>query len=340
MKAAVVTESGGPDVIEIRDVPRPRVGPKDALISVRAAAANYGDVWLRQGRAPATPPVIPGLDVAGVVESVGEDIDANVVGERVVVYGVVACGDCEFCAADEPAMCADYGAIGESRDGGQAEYLSVPAANLVSLPVAVSFRQAAALPSSFGTAHRALRNRVVVDATDDLLVVGASGGVGHAAVLLGLDAGADVYACTSSDEKAAKLFDLGVTDVVRYGEDGFAGKVRELTGGRGVDVVFDSVGGDAYPSGIASLSRGGSLVTVGATAGDADTAMLQHLFWKQLSIVGSTGYNPADIKAVVDLVAAGRIDPVVDSIVSLEAVPEVHRRLEGRDVFGKVLFEP
>jgi NADPH:quinone reductase-like Zn-dependent oxidoreductase len=340
MRAAVITESGGPDVVEVRNVPRPRVGPKDALISVGAAAANYGDIWLRQGRSPAAPPVVPGLDVAGIVESVGEDVNADAVGERVVVYGVLTCGDCEFCAANEPAMCVDYGAIGESRDGGQAEYLAVPAANLVSLPAAVSFRQAAALPSSFGTAHRALRNRVVVDAADELLVVGASGGVGHAAVLLGLDAGADVYACTSNDEKAAKLFDLGVTDVVRYGEEGFADQVHELTDGRGVDVVFDSVGGDVYPAGVASLSRGGSLVTVGATTGDADMAMLQHLFWKQLSVVGSTGYNPADLEAVIDLVAAGRIEPVIDSVVRLDAIPTVHRRLEDRDVFGKVLIEP
>lgn len=340
MRAAVITEVGGPEVIEVEEVPRPSVGPDDVLVEVRAAAANYGDVWLRQGHAPAQPPVIPGLDVAGVVAAVGASVDAGRVGESVVVYGVLACGTCEFCAAGDPAMCVEYGAIGESRNGGHAEYVAVPAANLVSLPDAVSFRQAAALPSSFGTAYRALRNRVDLAEGDDLLVIGASGGVGHAAVLLALDVGADVYACTSSDEKAAALHELGVMDVVRYGRDGIAGRVRELTDGRGVDVAFDSVGGDVYTEGVRSLARGGALVTVGATTGDADAAMLQHLFWKQLSVVGSTGYNLDDLRRVVELVAAGRIEPVIDSCVSLAALPEVHRRLENREVFGKVLVEP
>lgn len=340
MRAAVITETGGPGVVETKEVPRPSVGPDDALVAVKACGANYGDVWLRQGHAPAEPPVIPGLDIAGVVKSVGADVDADRVGDRIVVYGVLACGDCEFCEAGVPAMCVDYGAIGETRDGGQAEYVSVPAANLVALPRSVSFREAAALPSSFGTAFRALRHRVTLTEDDDLLVVGASGGVGHAAVLLALDAGAGVYACTSSDEKAGKLREIGVRDVIRYDDGGFADRVRELTAGRGVDVVFDSVGGTAYKEGIRSLARGGSLVTVGATTGDADAALLQYLFWKQLSVVGSTGYNPEDLERVVELVASGRIEPVIDSVVSLAEVPEVHRRLESRDVFGKVLIEP
>lgn len=341
MRAVVVTENGPPEVLEARDIPVPSVDAGDVLLEVRACAANYGDVWLRTGVAPASPPVVPGLDVAGVIRDIGDSVDADVSpGDRVVVYGVLSCGNCEYCAAGDLAMCVDYGAIGESRDGGQAEYVAVPAANLVSLPESVSFRQAAALPSSFGTAHRALRSRVTLTGSEDLLVVGASGGVGHAAVLLALEAGAEVYACTSSDEKAAKLRELGVTGVVRYDEGGFAEQVRESTDGRGVDVVFDSVGGDAYRDGVRSLARGGTLVTVGATTGDAEAAMLRYLFWKQLSIVGSTGYNPEDLERVVQLVASGRIDPVIDSRVSLEAAPEVHRRLEGRDVFGKVIFEP
>lgn len=340
MRAAVITETGGPEVIEIQEIPRPSVGPDEVLVEVRACAANYGDVWLRKGHAPADPPVIPGLDIAGVVESVGANVDGDRVDDRVVVYGVLACGDCEFCDLGEPAMCVDYEALGESRDGGQAEYVAVSAANLVALPGSVSFREAAALPSSFGTAYRALRNRVTLTEHDELLVIGASGGVGHAAVLLALDAGAEVYACTSSDEKAAKLRELGVKDVVRYDDGEFANRVRELTDGRGVDAVFDSVGGAAYREGIRSLARGGSFVTVGATTGDADAAMLQHLFWRHLSIVGSTGYNSTDLEQVVELVASGRIEPVIDSTVPLVEVSEVHRRLEAQDVFGKVLIEP
>lgn len=340
MRAAVITKVGGPEVIEVKKVPRPTVGPDEVLVEVRACAANYGDVWLRQGHAPAEPPVIPGLDIAGVVESAGSDVESDVIGDRVVIYGVLACGDCEFCNAGDPAMCVDYGALDESRDGGQAEFVSVPIANLLVLPESVSFRDAAALPSSFGTAYRALRNRVLLTEDDDLLVVGASGGVGHAAVLLALDAGATVYACTSSDEKAAKLRELGVSSVVRYDEGGFAERARELTDNRGVDVVFDSVGGAAYQEGIKSLARGGRLVTVGATTGDADSAMLRYLFWKQLSVVGSTGYTLEDLERVIELVASENIDPVVDSSVSLAAVPEVHRQLEAQDVFGKVIIEP
>ena len=340
MRAVVVTENGPPEVVEVREVPVPSIGATDVLLEVRACAANYGDVWLRKGVVPASPPVVPGLDIAGVVREVGDQVEAGVSpGDRAVVYGVLPCGGCEYCAEDDPAMCVDYGAVGESRDGGQAEYVAVPGTNVVSPPSSVEFREAAALPSSFGTAHRALFTRGSLTASDDVLVLGASGGVGHAAVLLAMDAGADVYACTSSDDKAAKLRELGVADVLRY-EDPVAEDLRGLTDGRGVDLAFDSVGESAYRTGVECLARGGRLVTVGATTGDADAAMLEHLFWKQLSVIGSTGYNPADLERVVELVASGRVEPIIDSCVPLEAAPEVHRRLEGRDVFGKVIFEP
>lgn len=340
MRAAVISETGPPDVIDVREVPLPDVDADDVLLEVRACAANYGDVWLRKGVASASPPVIPGLDVAGVVREVGDSADADVTpGDRVVVYGVLPCGDCEYCAASDPAMCVDYGAIGESRDGGQAEYIAVPSANVHPLPVSVSFRRAAALPSSFGTAHRALFTRGSLTASNDVLVQGASGGVGHAAVLLAMDADARVYACTSSESKAAKLRELGVADVFEYGNS-VVDELRGATDGRGVDLVFDSVGGSAYRTGIECLARGGRFVTVGATIGDADAAMLEHVFWKQLAVIGSTGYNPADLERIVELVASDRIRPIIDSCVSLGAVPEVHRRLEARDVFGKVVIEP
>ncbi|WP_254538387.1 zinc-binding dehydrogenase [Halomarina litorea] len=340
MKAAVITDSGGPDVIEIRDgVPRPEVGPGDVLVKVAACAVNHTDIWVRRGVTDGIPPIIPGLDIAGEVAETGANVSSVREGERVVVYPIIACRECEFCTKGDPSMCVDYGAIGESRDGGHAEYVTVPATNILSLPDSVSFTAAAAAPSSFGTAWRALMTRGNLTLDDDVLVVGASGCVGHAAVQIAANAGARVLACTSTDEKATRLRDLGADHTIDYTAGDIDAEVKELTDGRGVDLAVESVGGDVYKQAAKSLARGSRLVTFGATTGDADEAMLQHIFWKQLEVVGSTGDTPYEFQQVMERVFSDELTPVVDSQIPLSDLADAHERLENRGVFGKIIVK-
>ncbi|MFC7157040.1 zinc-binding dehydrogenase [Halomarina halobia] len=340
MRASVIPETGGPDVIAVRDVPDPEVGSDDVLIEVRASAVNHTDVWIRRGY-EGDPPIVTGIDVAGEVAEVGADVDDLAPGDRVVLYwNTTYCGGCEFCNDGETTMCRDYGGLGVKRDGGHAEYVAVEARHAVELPDHVPFEEAAAVPSNFGTAWRGLLTRAGVGSSDEVLVLGASGGVGHAAVQIAAHAGATVYAASSSAEKAERLRDLGAERVVDYTETAIDDAVADLTGRRGVDVVFESVGGETYEQAVRSLARGGRLVTVGATTGDADQGMLHHVFWKQLEVIGATGATMGEFEDVLGAFFDGDVEPVVDSVISLEEIPAAHERLSRGDGFGKIVVRP
>jgi NADPH2:quinone reductase len=340
MLASVIPETGGPDVITVEDVPEPEAGPEEVLLAVEACAVNHTDVWIRRGH-EGDPPIITGIDVAGEVAAVGEDVEDAEVGDRVVVYwNTTSCGECEFCNHGEPTMCLDYGGLGVKTDGGHAEYVAVEARHVVELPDDISYEKAAAVPSNFGTAWRGLMTRADVGPSDDVLVLGASGGVGHGAVQIAAHAGATVYAASSSEQKARKLRELGADHVIDYTETDIDEAVSDLTDRRGVDVVFESVGGETYKQAVKSLARGGRLVTVGATTGDADEGMLQHVFWKQLEIIGATGATMGEFEDMLGAFFAGDITPVIDSVISLEEIPSAHERLSKGEGFGKIIVRP
>lgn len=339
MRASVIPEAGDVDVIEIQDVPEPTVEPNDVLVAVEASAVNHTDVWIRRGFEGELP-IVTGIDVAGVVAETGDEVTDVDVGDRVVLYwNTTACENCEFCNAGETTMCRDYGGLGVLEDGGHAEYVCVDARHVASIPDDLSTVEAAAIPSSFGTAWRAMVTRADVRPSDEVLVFGASGGVGHAVVQIASLAGATVYACTSSAEAADRLRELGADEIIDYTAVDIDDAVTELTGGRGVDVVFESIGGELYEKGIKSLARGGRLVTIGATTGDADAGMLHHVFWKQLEVAGATGCTRSEFDDVLESVFDGDVRPVVDEVIGLEDIPAAHERLEKGDVFGKIVVE-
>jgi len=340
MRASVIPETGGTDVIEVQDVPEPTVGADDVLIEVAACAVNHTDVWVRRGH-EGEPPIVTGLDVAGTVAEVGEDVTRFEGGERVVIYwNTTSCGDCEYCNHGEVSMCREYGGLGVKTDGGHAEYVAVDSRFAVELPDSIGFEAAAAVPSNFGTAWRGLHTRADLRMGESVLVLGASGGVGHGAVQIADRAGATVYAASSSEGKAEKLRDLGADRVIDYTERELDTAVRELTDGRGVDVAFDSIGGESYTRAIKSLTRGGRLVTIGATTGDADAAMLQHVFWKQLEVIGSTGATMGEFTDMLAALFDGEIEPVIDRVIDLEEIPAAHERLERGEGFGKIIVRP
>jgi NADPH:quinone reductase-like Zn-dependent oxidoreductase len=341
MRAARFHEHGGPEVLRLEDVPVPVPGPGELRIEVRAAALNHLDLWVRRGLPiETTMPHVGGSDVAGVVEAVGEGVDPARLGERVVVNPSLACGRCRECARGEESMCPGYRILGEHTDGGFAERLVVRASRAYALPDHVAMEEAAALPISYMTAWRALVSRAALRPGEDVLVIGASGGTALAAVQVARLAGARVYAVTRGAERAERIRALGADVVYDRGVEDWAAALRRDTGGRGADVVVENVGEPTWTASLRSLARGGRLVTYGATAGAKVSLDLRALFWRQVQVIGTTMASRAEFEEVLRLFLAGRIRPVVDSVLPLERVREAHVRLESGDHLGKIVLVP
>ncbi|GAB3685946.1 zinc-binding dehydrogenase [Salinarchaeum chitinilyticum] len=342
MKAVQFTGHGESDVIEYAEVDRPEPGPEEVLLHVKAGALNHVDVWARRGL-PGTDlamPHTPGCDAAGVVEAVGDRVDQFAPGDRVAVWAGVSCGDCEFCRDGEPSMCVEYSLLGEHRPGVHAEYAAVPAENLVSVPEHVDWETAGSASLVFGTAWRMLIERGDVTAGEDVLVLGASGGVGHAAVQIANYAGATVYATGSSEEKLEAAEALGATHAIDYEHENFADRIRSLTDGRGVDVVVDHVGAATWQDSLASLAKGGRVLTCGATTGPNPDTSINRIFWNQLQVIGSTMASPGELDQVLELVWDGTFEVRTRATLPMSETARGHELLEEREGVGKVVLVP
>lgn len=342
MRAAFFREHGGPEVLEVDELPDPEAGRGEVVVRVRAVALNHLDLWARRGL-PGLElefPHVGGSDIAGVVERVGEGAGSWSPGDRVVVNPSLWCGECEWCVRGEESLCRRYRVLGEHVDGGLAEEVRVPARNLLALPEGVPFERAAAAPLVYQTAWRALLNRGGLRAGESVLVTGASGGVATAAVQIAKLAGAAVYAVTSGPENVRRVRELGADVVFDRLEEEFSRSVWEATGKRGVDLVLDSVGEAVWEGCVRALAKGGRLVTYGATTGADGRVDIRRVFWNQLDIRGSTMASRAEFEEVMALVFAGRLDPVVDAVLPLDEIREAHARLEEGALFGKVVLTP
>ncbi|PSQ41156.1 alcohol dehydrogenase [Halobacteriales archaeon SW_12_71_31] len=342
MKAVQFRDHGDTDVIEYADRSEPEPAPDEVVVDVKAGAVNHLDLWTRRGlpTLDLAMPHVPGSDGAGVVTATGDGVDRFEPGDRVALWAGVHCGDCEFCRHGQEPMCVRYHVIGEHVPGVHAERAAVPAANLVCVPEGVDWATAAAAPLAFGTAWRMLMTRGDLRATDDVLVLGASGGVGHAAVQIAAHAGATVYATASTDEKLRKAGELGADHAIDYTERDFAERVRELTGKRGVDVVVDHVGERTWPDSLASLAKGGRLLTCGATTGPTGETDIRRVFWNQLDVRGSTMATPGEVDDVLSLVWDGTLEPHVRERLPMSESDRAHELLAEREGFGKVVVIP
>ncbi|MFC4447626.1 zinc-binding dehydrogenase [Halorussus aquaticus] len=342
MKAVQFSEHGDRDVIEYDEFPDPTPDRDEVLVDVKAGALNHLDVWTRKGLPglDLDMPHVPGSDAAGVVLEVGEDVTRFEPGDRVAVSAGVYCGKCEFCRDGEYSLCVNYHIIGEHVRGVHGERAAVPEDNLVEVPTGVEWETAAAAPLVFQTAWRMLLNRGDLDAGEKVLVLGASGGVGHAAVQIADYAGAEVYATASSDEKLSYAEEVGADYTINYDANDFAAEIRELTGKRGVDMVVDHVGAATYPDSIKSLAKGGRVVTCGATTGPNPGASLNRIFWNQLSVIGSTMANPGEVDDVLELVWDGTFEPRIRETLPMSETASAHELLEEREGFGKVVVVP
>lgn len=349
MRAALFRQHGGPEVLEIADVPVPVPGPGEVQVRVVAAAVNHLDIWIRRGL-PALKialPHISGGDVAGYVSALGPGLEddrkgvAGVrVGDRVVLNPGISCGRCRACLAGRDHFCPAFRMLGEHTLGGFAEYVVVPAANVVPAPtdrVRVATTDLAALPVTFITAWQMLVDRAAVRRGETVLVLGAGAGVGVAAIQIAKLFGARVIAAASGEKKLAAARALGADHTVDTTREELVPAVKALTERHGADVVFEHTGAATFPSSVVTAARGGRIVTCGATAGYETPLNLRHVFFRQLSILGSTlGPKPV-LFEVVDRVAAGDLRAIVDRVVPLEQIADAHRALENREVFGKIV---
>ncbi|MEX0935427.1 MAG: zinc-binding dehydrogenase [Gemmatimonadota bacterium] len=341
MRAAIFSEHGGPEVLRIADVDVPEPGPGEVRIRVRASALNHLDLWVRRGLPiETTMPHIGGSDIAGRVEAVGPGVEGVPEGTRVVVDPVLGWEWVEGVERGEDFPAPRFRLIGEHTQGGFAEYAVVPAANLLQVPDEVSFETAAAAGLVFVTAWRALVTRGGVRAGESVLVTGGSGGVATAAIQIAARSGARVCVLTSGKENAERVRELGAEVVLDRTEGSIAEVLEDGLGKATIDLALDSVGEPAWDGLIRVLKVRGRLVSIGATAGPKPGIDLRHVFWKQLSILGSTMGSPAEFRQVMRLVFRGAFRPVVDAILPLEQVEEAHRRLEAGDVFGKLVLLP
>jgi NADPH:quinone reductase-like Zn-dependent oxidoreductase len=341
MKAIVVREHGGLERLEMAEVEPPLLAAGHAIVRVRAVALNHLDVWVRRGvpghKFPL--PLTPGSEVAGVIESVSGNAAGWKSGDEVVVAPGFSCGLCTACLSGNDPLCPKFGIYGETANGGLGEWFQVPLRNLIRKPSALSFTEAAALPLDMMTAWHMLVARAQLRPGETVLVQAGGSGVGSAAIQIARLWGATVFATAGSAAKAGRAGELGAHETIDTSATDFLAEVRRLTGKRGVDVVFEHVGADTFERSLRALTKGGRLVTCGATAGADVTINLRLVFFKLLSILGSTMGSIAELQEIFRHVEAGRLRPVVDRVLPWENVAEGHRVLEAREAFGKVVLE-
>ncbi|HEV7573333.1 MAG TPA: zinc-binding dehydrogenase [Thermoanaerobaculia bacterium] len=339
MKAILIREHGGLEKLEMAEVPDPVARRGEAIVRVRAVALNHLDIWLRRGvpghKFPL--PMIPGSEVAGIVESV-DDPRWNA-GEEVIVAPGYSCGLCVACLSGNDLLCRNFGIFGETVSGGAAEKMAVPVRNLIRKPAGLSFAEAAGVPLDMLTAWHMLVARAQLRPGETVLVQAGGSGVGSAAIQIAKLWGATVYATAGTAAKAARAKALGADETIVYTEVDFVHEVRRLTSKRGVDVVFEHVGGETFERSLRALAKGGRLVTCGSTTGGEANINLRQIFFKLLSILGSTMGSLAELHEVMKFVESGRLRPVVDRVLPLSEVAQGHRILEAREAFGKIVFE-
>ena len=309
---------------------------------VRAVALNHLDLFVRGGLPNLKLPLphILGSDVAGEVAATGDWVTDLEVGERVVVDPGRSCGNCEFCLSGEESLCKDYKILGEHVPGGYATHVAVPGKSVIRLPPEFPYEQAAAAPLAFMTAWRMLIVRAKVRPGEDVLVLGAGSGVSTAAIQIAKLAGCTVYATSSSEAKLQKARELGADVTINHKEVEFDKAIWELTGKRGVDVAIDHVGKDTIMKSMRALRRGGKLLVCGATTGGFAEIDLRYVFWRHLSILGSTMSSHREFEEVMRLIFMGKLRPVVDRVLPLEEARAAHELLERGEQFGKVVLTP
>jgi len=343
MRAIVFDRTGGPDVLELRELPELPLAAHEARVRVRACGINHLDLWVRGGLPGLSPemPHVLGSDVVGEVVELGSAAGPSLaVGQKTLVLPTLSCGACAACAAGDDQLCREYDVLGRRRNGGYAESVVVPARNCLPYPERLTWEQAAAVPLVFLTAWHMLIGRARLRAGEDVLVIGAGSGVGSAAIQIARLHGARVIATAGTPDKLARARALGAHEAIDHTNEDIAARARALTGKKGVDVVIEHVGGRVFEAGVAALARDGRLVTCGATIGAQVTLDVNTLFGRHLSLMGSWMGRRDELIAALRHVASGELEPVLDRAMPLAEARAAHERIEARQHFGKIVLVP
>ena len=340
MKAVVFHEHGGPERLRYEDRPDPKIEQDEVLVRVKACALNHLDIWIRQGVPgyPLSLPHISGCDVAGVVEQAGTEVANLAVGDRVYVSPGLSCWQCNWCRSGRDNLCASFKILGAQVDGGYAELVKAPGGDAIPMPASLTFEQAAAFPLVSLTAWHMLFTLGELRPGETVLVMGAGSGVGSIALQIARLAGARIITTVGADEKIPKARALGADDVINHTKEDIPQRIKDLTGGSGVDLVIEHIGPEVWEACIRSMAKGGRLVTCGATTGAEATMNLRYLFSRHLTIKGSYMGTRADLLQVGALIGQGKLKPVVDRVFPLKEARAAQEYLLARKVFGKVVL--
>ena len=339
MKAIRIHHHGDSSVLKLENIASPVLKPDRAIVEMHVAALNHLDLWVRNGIKGVPLPLIPGSDGAGVIREIGSDIKHVEVGERVLIQPLVYCGSCSNCLSGRENYCVDWGILGEHLDGTLAELISVPGKNLYTIPSDLGFQEAAAFALVSQTAYTMLIDRAKILSSECVFIWGASSGLGSVAIQIAKSVGAMVIAASSSAENLEKASALGADFTLNHKTNNISASVKEITGGQGVDVVFEHVGETTWNTSMKMLGKGGRLVTCGATTGARVEIDIRHLFYKQLSILGSTMGNKIAFENSFELVKSGKLKPVIDRTFPMEEIQAAHQYLEEGAQFGKVMIQ-
>ena len=333
MNAVVLRELGEPEVLKLEKLPDPVPGPGDVVVRLNAAALNHRDIWIRRGRyAGIRLPIVLGSDGSGVVESVGTSADRSLVGRAVVINPSLDWG------TDTRVQSANFRILGLPDNGTYAERVAVPAENVVAKPEALSFEEAAAVPLASLTAYRAVVTRAAVSPGETVLVTGIGGGVALFVMQMCLVRGATVLVTSGSDEKIERAKALGASGGANYASGDWVKAILEKTSGRGPDVIIDSIGGETFERSLELVCPGGRIVTFGSTTGAARSIEVRRIFWKQLSVLGSTMGTPEEFSSALAFYSTGSLKPVIDRTFQLADAAHAHRRMEAAEQFGKIVL--
>ena len=343
MKAVYLTEHGGIETLQYGDMPEPSVGPNEAKIRVRACALNRLDIFIRMGikgtRMAFDQPHILGGDVAGDVVETGSEVLNVKVGDRVVVNPRLTCNQCQYCIAGETELCTRPGRMGQTSQGGYAEYVVAPGVNAVVIPDSLPYEEAASLPTVFMPAWNMLIRRAKLQAWETVLILSASSGVGTAAIQVAKNIiGARVIATTSSDKKVQMAKALGADEVINYSKEDITERVKELTTRRGVEVVVDHVGEEFWPAAYASLAPGGRYGICGVTTGYRSELQMGLLFIRAQTVFGVFMGQQEDLRQIVEMAGRGVIHGVISDTYPLQDAARAHRAMEEQSFFGKLIL--
>ena len=342
MKAVVFHEFGGLDVLRLEEVPDPRPGPGEVLIDIAGCALNHLDVDIREGvsRFPVEPPFILGIEVVGRIAEVGQGVEDWHESERVIPFLMATCGACRYCRTGRESLCIAPGFISFSTSGGYAERLTCSTRHLMRVPEELSDEAAAAIQIAFGTAWHMLFTRGNLRAGETVMINSVGSGIGSAAVQLARLAGATVIGNASSDRKLARASELGMDHGINHATQDVVAEVMRLTGDRGVDLVFEHVGGELFQHGLDSLGKDGRLVICGGHSGEVVPFDIIPFFRAQKSVIGSFVYTRDEVETCLELARRGKIEPLVYRTFPLAEAREAMATMERREHFGKLVLKP